>query len=90
MPVREREVEAELVRLAEAEGWRTKKLAKTQENGDTDRLFLRRGVAKFIEVKRPGERPNRQQLKRIKEHLDDGFDAGWCDNEEDGLAILRR
>ena len=88
--MRESSVETALVAAAEAEGWRTKKLAKTSERGDPDRWFGRRGVSKFIEVKRPGKRPNRQQVKRILELIDDGFDAGWCDNVEDGLAILRR
>ena len=88
--MRENVVETALVEAAEAEGWRTKKLAKTSERGDPDRWFGRRGVSKFIEVKAPGERPNRQQVKRMQELRDDGFDADWCDNVSDGLAILRR
>jgi hypothetical protein len=88
--MRESAVEAALIAAAEAEGWITKKLAKTSERGDPDRWFGRQGVSKFIEVKAPGERPNRQQLKRIWELIENGFDAAWVDNVEDGLEFLRR
>lgn len=88
--MRENAVEAALVAAAEAEGWISIKLAKTGVRGWTDRLFLRRGIVKPIEIKRPGEKPTRQQMARILELIDAGFDAGWCDNVEDGLAILRR
>ena len=88
--MRENAVESELVALAKLKAWDTIKLAKTEARGRPDRLFLRDGVVKFIEVKAPGKEPNRQQWKRIDELRANGFDADWCDNVSDGLAILHR
>ena len=89
--MRESKVETDLVDAAAKEGWSSFKLSKSETRGRPDRWFYRNpAIVKPIEIKAPGERPTRQQLKRIEELRANGFDADWCDNVEDGLAILRR
>ncbi len=88
--MRESPIEKRLVEDAGAEGWKSIKMAKTECRGRPDRLFYRKSVTKFIEVKAPGKFPTRQQFKRMEELRIEGFDADWCDSVEGGLAILRR
>jgi len=90
MPPRESSVETRLVEAAAVEGWDTIKLSRTDAKGRPDRMFLRDGRVVFLEVKRPGEEPNRQQKNAAVWLQSLGFMADWVDNVDDGLKLLRR
>lgn len=65
--IRESTVEAACVDLAVADGWLELKIAKSNRRGWPDRLFVKHGVYVWVEFKKPGEMPNRQQEKRHDE-----------------------
>lgn len=58
--------------------------------GKTDQLCMKRGVAAFLEIKRPGEKPTALQLRYMRQRRGDGFEADWCDSVADGIAFLKR
>lgn len=64
---RESEIEAEIVGYAEGTGWWQTKFIPCGKNHIPDRLFIKRGVVLFIEVKRAGEDARRAQEIRHKE-----------------------
>ena len=51
------------------------KLIKTNTNGIPDLLILKNGIAKFVEVKKPGGKISQLQKYRIKKLREQGFDA---------------
>jgi hypothetical protein len=51
------------------------KLMKTNTNGIPDLLILKNGIAKFVEVKKPGGKIAELQKYRIKKLREQGFDA---------------
>lgn len=51
------------------------KLMKTNTNGIPDLLILKNGIAKFVEVKKPGGKISELQKYRIKKLREQGFDA---------------
>ena len=51
------------------------KLIKTNTNGIPDLLILKNGIAKFVEVKKPGGKISELQKYRIKKLREQGFDA---------------
>jgi hypothetical protein len=48
---------------------------KTNTNGIPDLLILKNGIAKFVEVKKPGGKIAELQKYRIKKLREQGFDA---------------
>ena len=69
-------------------GWLSLKQSGAHDRGKPDRLFLRRGVAVFIEFKAPGKLPTALQNKWIKDLREAGFKATWIDNFEDGKKFF--
>jgi hypothetical protein len=51
--------------------------------------FLRGGRAFFIEVKRPGERPDDRQRERLEHFARMGAISGWATCKEQALALLQ-
>ena len=56
-------------------GFMVVKLMKTNTNGIPDLLILKNGIAKFVEVKKPGGKISQLQKYRIKKLREQGFDA---------------
>jgi len=51
------------------------KLMKTNTNGIPDLLILKNGIAKFVEVKKPGGKISQLQKYRIKKLREQNFEA---------------
>lgn len=86
--IRESEVERAIRKYAESKGCLFLKLAGRNQRGQPDRLVLRNGKALFLEIKRPGEKPEALQLWWMKKLRMQGFKAEWCDSSDDGNAII--
>lgn len=84
----EREIEKDIVADAEAAGWWQVKLMRMSKRGLPDRLFVRRGRFVFLEVKRVGEEPSRQQTNRHNELKEHGVECYWVDSREAARVIL--
>ena len=46
------------------------------------------GKAFYIEVKRPGEYPRKNQLEFIEAMINSGAIAGWCTSVEEALRLV--
>lgn len=65
---RENTVESYLCELCESRGWLCYKLACIGTNGFPDRTIITdTGMIVFCEVKRPGEKPRKLQIRRMRE-----------------------
>lgn len=81
-----------IVTLAKSRGWWTFKIAggPMQMAGVPDLLCVKRGLAVFLEVKRPGEKPRPLQVQRIREIREiGGAVAEVVTSRDEALAILR-
>jgi len=86
--VRESHVEEQSVDYAKTRGWMEVKLDGNGNNGKPDRVFLRGGVAVFIEFKAPGEPPSRLQVYWCKILRKQGFDFHLVDNIQDARKVV--
>lgn len=84
----ERDIEAKVVRWAQAHGILVLKLNLIGNTGWPDRLFLHRGRVVFIEFKRPGDKLERNQPERVDELQRRGFTVGVVDNVTYGISFL--
>lgn len=78
--IRESKVEKEIREYAEATGWWQAKFVSPSKKAVPDRVFIRGGVTLWMEVKRPGEEPTRQQYYRMKEMKQHGAIVCWVDS----------
>ena len=93
----ERPLESELERkgngFAELRGWWTCKFTSPGLRGVPDRIYSRvengRPRVVFIEWKRPGETPTKQQLRRHQEMREHGLEVHWVDSYERACEILQ-
>lgn len=69
----ESKIQARIIKRLESEGYYVVKLILTSKNGIPDLLILKNGVASFVEVKRPGEKPRPLQEYRMNELRELGF-----------------
>lgn len=74
---------------AELRGWFTFKVESPTINGLPDRFYLRRGVHRFVEWKRPDGDLSAQQVKRIHELRNHGADVRVFDNLVDFMEWMR-
>ena len=66
------------------------KLAKTNETGSPDRLFLiPGGKPLFVEFKRPGGVVSARQALMLKRLQHFGYDAVVCDSVESAMAAIK-
>jgi hypothetical protein len=63
----ESDLQADCMAYAVSRGWFAEKIMRTRRNGFPDYFFLRDGVLRQVEFKRPGEKPTAQQTLRIGE-----------------------
>ena len=69
----ESKIQTRIIKRLESEGYYVVKLILTNKNGIPDLLVLKDGVAFFVEVKRPSEKPRPLQEYRMKELTELGF-----------------
>ncbi len=80
--VRESKLEKDIREYAEATGWWQAKFVSPSKRGVPDRVFIRRGIVLWMEVKRPddGEEPSAQQKLRMAEMKRHGAIVCWVDS----------
>jgi Holliday junction resolvase len=86
--MRESAIEKAVCDYARANGCIVIKNAAPTHRGIPDRLFLRKGVAVFVEFKAPGKRPTELQTSWIKRLTENGFFATWVSSREEGIKII--
>lgn len=84
----ERDLEAEIVAAAIRLGWLCWKFVSPGLRGVPDRFFLRDGRVLFVEIKKSGEKPTRQQEIRGEEIRAHGGEWHWVDSLEAALVVL--
>lgn len=84
----EKDVERQICKFAKDNGITVLKLGGMNDRGKADRMFMKKGVVAFLEIKAPGKDPTALQLRFLKERVEDGFDAQWVDNVPDGIKFL--
>ncbi|MCC8038204.1 MAG: VRR-NUC domain-containing protein [Bacteroidales bacterium] len=72
-PPLESEIQRNIVRRYEREGYIVVKITLCNKSGFPDLMLLRDGVASFVEVKRPGQKPRPLQRYRMDELRKAGF-----------------
>lgn len=85
----EREVEGPAKQFAEKRGWFVAKLMQCDINSMPDCIFHRRGFTLYIEFKKFGVPPNKQQLLRHKQLRKVGIPVHVVDTLEQAHEILR-
>lgn len=84
-------IESLLVRKVEEVGGRAPKFVPVGNRGVPDRLvFLPGGRLVLVELKAPGRRPTKLQLKRHREFRQLGFDVEVIDTKEGVVEFLAR
>jgi hypothetical protein len=86
---RERDIEADVVRWAKANGWYARKFKSPGHRGVPDRLFIKDGRVVFIELKATYQKPRRDQEIEMKAIREAGVECYWTDDADEGIAILR-
>lgn len=87
--MREIEVERPASQYAEMRGWFEVKIMMASKRGMPDRLYIRDGRFVFVEYKRPGGVPTKQQERRHRELREYGAEVHWVDNLEQAYEIFR-
>ena len=81
--MRERDIEAHLVRRVKSLGGEVRKLRWIGRRGAPDRLVLVPGCWPFLlELKAPGRRPTVQQFREIDRIASFGLPTAWADSPE--------
>ena len=81
--MRERDVEAYLVKRCKQEGILCWKWSSPGRRGVPDRLLLYRGEWFAVEVKAPGKRPTVLQQRELRNIVDAGGQGWWVDSEDE-------
>lgn len=87
--MRESVIEEAVVRIAEDNNWLFRKLRWIGRRGAPDRLFMRKGVALFVELKADGEEPTIQQKREHKRMRDHGMRVEIIDRIEQAHRIFK-
>lgn len=85
----ESKIQADIIERATLRGWWIIKIVSPSRRGVCDLYALRNGRHIWIEVKRPGETPTRQQEKVHREMRDRGAEVFVVDNLDDASWILK-
>lgn len=86
--IRERDIEAKVVKWAKANGWLTYKFVSPSQRGVPDRIFIKDGCIVFVEFKAPGKKPTPLQAQTIRKMKDAGCEVWVCDNAESAIDAL--
>jgi hypothetical protein len=88
--MRESAIEKTVGEFCKRHGITFQKQAGMNDRGKADRLLMRRGVAAFLELKRPGEEPTTLQYRYLAQRRLDGFEAAWADNSADAIKWIKQ
>lgn len=88
--MRESQIEKAIRDFAKANGITMQKQSGPNDRGKADQLCMKDGVAGFLEIKRPGEKPTALQLRYLEKRSEDGFPVAWCANVADGVEWLKK
>lgn len=86
--IRERDIEAKVVKWAKQHGWLSYKFVSPSQRGVPDRIFIKHGDVIFIEFKAPGKHATPLQRHTMAKMLDQGCDVRIFDNAEQAIAFL--
>ncbi len=81
--MKEQDIQSSIKKKLKKQGWTVLKIIQLSDNGYPDLLCLKQGQVKWIEVKRPGEKPSELQLHRINQLKKEGFDAVWVSSADE-------
>ena len=82
----ESKIQSQITAKAKAKGWMVVKLIQTSVNGVPDLMLLKDGITRFIEVKRPGNKPTELQKHIHNKLIQQGFLVEVIDNVNDFIA----
>ena len=68
-------IQRKIIKRYEDDGYLVVKIGLCNKGGFPDLMLLKDGKASFVEVKRPGQKPQPLQEYRLKELRDAGSDA---------------
>lgn len=85
---RESVIETCVVNRAKECGWLVRKLAWIGRRGAPDRLFMKDGLAVFVEFKAANEKPDLHQVREIRRMRAAGMTVHVIDNIADGYALF--
>ena len=83
-------VESCTIQYAEQRGWWHRKCVWLGRRGAPDQIFVRRGMVLFVEFKKPGKPPNRQQAKQHGKLRNKGANVFVIDTLEQGRELFDR
>lgn len=87
----EAKIERKLTRWAKDQGCLSYKFSSPANRGVPDRIFIGpTGKVLFLELKAPGERPTKLQLKHLEEIQEKGGLASWADNLEEAKVSIKQ
>lgn len=86
--MRESAIEKKVCAYAKEKGFIVYKMSGMNQKGQPDRLFLKKGVAFFIEFKAPGKKVTKLQAYHLNRIADQGFPTAVVDNIEKGMVLL--
>lgn len=86
--IRERDIEAKVVKWAKANGWLTYKFVSPSQRGVPDRIFIKDGYVVFVEFKAPGKKPTPLQAQTIRKLKEAECEVWVCDDAEQGIRWL--
>ena len=85
----ESDIQSDIIDFAHIRGWFCEKIESRSGRGIMDLICIRAGRHVWIEVKRPGETPRPQQVKRSREMRSHGAEVYAVDSLEQARGILR-
>ena len=88
-PVKESDLQADIIEHAHIRGWFCQKVQFVGRRGCQDVVAIRGGRTVWIEVKRPGKEPTKQQALVAREMKEKGAEVYAVDNLIDAKVILR-
>lgn len=86
--IRERDIEAKVVKWAKNNGWLTYKFVSPSQRGVPDRIFIKDGHIVFIEFKAPGKKPTQLQAHIIKKLREAECEVHVFDDVESAINAL--
>jgi hypothetical protein len=84
----EKQIEKKVCDHAKQRGWKVYKFTSPNNRSVPDRLFLKGGIARFIEFKREGCKPTPGQAREIELIREKGFRVDVIDNVRDGELLF--
>ena len=84
----ENDIEEYLIKTAKKKGFLCYKFKNSGQNGIPDRILIGYGKTFFIELKAPGEKPRKLQIKKINEMRNHGATVYVVDSKEQIDQIL--